>query len=156
MPGVRQAAPRASEGLLGQVPGSTQPGAQGRGAPPTTARGAGAVDAALGLETKGIGVQAPKDFDSFFATAKRLGAGAVLVPNVAWFRPQLERIGAAAAKSHLPAIGYDRQFAESGRLLSYGPTSLQNLPRLAAQIDKILKGAKPADCRSNSPPSSNW
>jgi putative ABC transport system substrate-binding protein len=100
---------------------------------------------ALGLETKGIAVQGPKDFDSFFAAAKRLGAGAVLVPNVAWFRPHLERIGAAAAKSHLPAIGYDRQFAESGGLLSYGPTPLQNLPRLAAQIDKILKGAKPAD-----------
>jgi len=90
-------------------------------------------------------VQGPKDFDSFFAAAKRPGDGAVLVPNVAWFRPHLERIGAAAAKSHLPAIGYDRQFAESGGLLSYGAAPLQNVPRLAAQIDKILKGAKPAD-----------
>ena len=99
---------------------------------------------ALSIEIKAIAIQDPKDFDSFFAAAKRLG-GAVLVPNVAWFRPHLERIGAAAAKSHLPAIGYDRQFAESGGLLSYGPTPLQNLPRLAAQIDKILKGAKPGD-----------
>jgi len=98
---------------------------------------------ALSIEIKAIAIQDPKDFDSFFAAAKRLG-GAVLVPNVAWFRPHLERIGAAAAKSHLPAIGYDRQFAESGGLLSYGPTPL-NLPRLAAQIDKILKGAKPGD-----------
>jgi putative ABC transport system substrate-binding protein len=69
----------------------------------------------------------------------------VLVPNVAWFGPHIERIGAAAAKSHLPAIGYARQFAESGGLLSYGPTPLQHLPRLAAQIDKIFKGAKPGD-----------
>jgi len=71
--------------------------------------------------------------------------GSTLVPNVAWFRPHLERMGAAAAKSRVPGIGYDRQFAESGGLLSYGPTPLQNAPRLAAQIDKILKGAKPAD-----------
>ena len=108
-------------------------------------RGAHAADRALGLQITGIAVQGPKEFESFFAAAKRLGAGAVLVPNVAWFRPHFERIGAAAAKSHLPAIGHVRQFAESGGLLSYGPTPLERLPRLAAQIDKILKGAKPAD-----------
>jgi len=100
---------------------------------------------ALRLETKGIAVHGPKDFESFFAAAKRLGFGAVLVPNVAWFFPHIERIGAAAAQSRLPAIGYIRQFAESGGLLSYGPTPSQNLPRLAAQIDKIFKGAKPGD-----------
>ena len=99
----------------------------------------------LGVEVRRIVVQGPKDFDGFFATAKDLGGHAVLVPNIAWFRPYLERIGAAAARSRLPAIGYDRQFAESGGLLSYGPESSQNVPRLAAQIDKILKGAKPAD-----------
>ena len=99
----------------------------------------------LGVEMRRIEVRGPNDFDSFFAAAKRQGADAVLVPNIAWFRPYLERIGAASTKSRLPAIGYGRQFAESGGLLSYGPTSLQNVPRLAAQIDKILKGAKPAD-----------
>jgi len=100
---------------------------------------------ALGVEIQGIAVQGPEDFGRFFAAARRAGAGAVVVPNVVWFRPHLERIGAAAAKSRLPAIGYDRQFAESGGLLSYGPTPLQNVPRVAVQIDKILKGAKPAD-----------
>jgi hypothetical protein len=100
---------------------------------------------ALGVEIQGIPVQGPNDFDAFFAAARRAGAGAVLVRNIAWFRPHLERIGAASAKSRLPAIGYDRQFAESGGLLSYGPAPFQNVPRLAAQIDKILKGAKPAD-----------
>jgi putative ABC transport system substrate-binding protein len=94
----------------------------------------------VGLEMSG-----PKNFDSFFAAAKSLSAGATLVPNAAEFRPHLEHIGAAAAKSRLPAIGYDRRFAESGGLLSYGPTPLQNVPRVAAQIDKILKGAKPGD-----------
>ncbi len=99
----------------------------------------------LGVEIRLIEVRGPQDFDSFFAAAKRRGANAVLVPNIVWFRPHLERLGVLAAKSHLPAIGYDRRFAESGGLLAYGPTPLQNAPRLAAQIDKIFKGAKPAD-----------
>ena len=97
---------------------------------------------ALGVEIQGIPLQGPNDFDGFFAAARHAGAGAILVENIAWFRPYLERIGAASAKSRMPAIGYDRPFAESGGLLSYGP-ALQNAPRLAAQIDKILKGAKP-------------
>ena len=50
---------------------------------------------------------------------------------------------ATTAKGQLPAIGYDRLFAESGGLLSYGPAPLQSFPRLAVQIDKILRGAKP-------------
>ena len=114
-------------------------------APGTSRASLNATARVLGVEIKGIAVHEPRDFDRFFVAAKRLGGGAVLVPNVAWFRPHLERIGAAAAKSRLPAISYDRRFAESGGLLSYGPTPLQNVPRLAAQIDKILKGAKPAD-----------
>jgi putative ABC transport system substrate-binding protein len=99
----------------------------------------------LGLELRHIEVRGPRDFGSFFAAAKRQGANAVLVPNIVWFRPHLERIGAAAAQSGLPTIGYDGKFAESGGLLAYGPAPLQNVPRLAAQVDKILKGAKPTD-----------
>ncbi len=99
----------------------------------------------LGVEIRPIVVQGPKDFDRFFASSRDLGSDAVLVPNVAWFRPHLERIGSAAAKSRLPAIGYDREFAQAGGLLSYGPVPLQNVPRVAARVHKILKGAKPAD-----------
>jgi len=100
---------------------------------------------ALGVEIKAIALQGPRDFDTFFAAAKRLSDGAVLMPNIAWLRPHLERVGATAAKSHLPAIGYDRQFAESGGLLSYGPTMFDSVPRVAAHVDKILRGTKPAD-----------
>ena len=104
-----------------------------------------AAGRALGIEIQGIPVQGPSDLDGFFAAARRAGAGGVLVVNIAWFRPYLERIGAASVKSRLPAIGYYRQFAEVGGLLSYGPAPFENVPRLAAQIDKILKGAKPGD-----------
>jgi ABC-type uncharacterized transport system substrate-binding protein len=99
----------------------------------------------LGVEIRHIVVEEPEDFGHFFTTAKGSGDDAALVPNIAWFRPHLETIGATAVKSRLPAIGYSREFAESGGLLSYGPAPFQHVPRLAAQVDKILKGAKPAD-----------
>ena len=99
----------------------------------------------LGVDVRPIVVHGPKDFDRFFVSARDLGSDAIIVPNVAWFRPHLERIGVAAAKSRLPAIGYDRGFAQSGGLLSYGPAAMQNVPRVAAQVYKILNGAKPAD-----------
>jgi putative ABC transport system substrate-binding protein len=99
----------------------------------------------LGVELRQIEIQRPEDFDGFFAAAKRQGADAALVPNVAWFRPHLQRIGGAAAKSRLPAIGYDLQFAVSGGLLAYGPALFESIPRLADQIDKILKGTSPGE-----------
>ena len=110
-------------------------------------RQAGLITAArtLGVELRRVEVERPGDFDGFFAAAKRQGADAALVPNIVWFRPLLERIGVAAAKSRLPAIGYDSQFAVSGGLLSYGPVPVESTPRLAAQIDKIFKGTKPGD-----------
>jgi ABC-type uncharacterized transport system substrate-binding protein len=104
-----------------------------------------AVARALGIEVQGIVVKGPEDLDSFFVAAKRITASAVLVPNVAWLSPHLDRIAAAAVKSRLPAIGYDRKFADSGGLLSFGPERFQSAPRLAAQVDRILRGAKPAD-----------
>jgi putative ABC transport system substrate-binding protein len=99
----------------------------------------------LGVELRRIEIRRPPDFDAFFAAAKRQGADAAFLPNIVWFRPLLVRIGEAAAGSRLPTIGYDSQFALSGGLLSYGPVSVESSPRLAVQIDKILKGTRPAD-----------
>lgn len=98
----------------------------------------------LGVQLNGIPVKGPEDFGSFYAEARRTRADAVVIPDVAWFGPHLEHIAAESAKSRLPAIGFRRVFAEAGGLLSYGPT-IQSGPRLAAQVDKILKGAKVAD-----------
>jgi putative ABC transport system substrate-binding protein len=50
-----------------------------------------------------------------------------------------------AAKAHLPAIYFNRIFAEAGGLLSYGPNISENYRRAAVFVDKILKGANPAD-----------
>ena len=55
------------------------------------------------------------------------------------------RIG-AAAKSRLAAIFYTKEFVEAGGLMSYGPNFSDLFRRVATYVDKILKGAKPADC----------
>ena len=99
---------------------------------------------ALGVQIVNVTVRRPADFGPFFAAARRAGVGAVLIPNVSWFVPILKRIASESVKSRLPAFGYRRIFAESGGLLSYGPT-LQAESRVAGQVDKILKGAKPGD-----------
>jgi putative ABC transport system substrate-binding protein len=98
----------------------------------------------LGLEILDIAVQGPDDFAHFFAAARRAGADAVLVHNVAWFLPHFRRLGELAAESQLPAISVTRSFAEAGGLLSYARTGA-GADRTAAQVDKILQGSKPAD-----------
>jgi len=49
------------------------------------------------------------------------------------------------ARRRLPAMYEGREFAESGGLMSYGPSLAENFRRAATYVDKILKGAKPAD-----------
>jgi putative ABC transport system substrate-binding protein len=105
------------------------------------------VDASrgLGLEIREAAIQGPEDLEPFFVVAHSMGADAVLVPDVAWFAPHLTRLGALAAQSGLPAIGFRRQFVEAGGLLSYGRQGGYE-PRIAATyVDKLLQGAKPAD-----------
>jgi putative ABC transport system substrate-binding protein len=99
----------------------------------------------LGLEILDIAVPGPDGFDDFFAAARRAGADAVFVPNVTWFLPHLMRLGELAAQSRFPALGFRRPFTEGGGLLSYGQKPGESISSVAAQVDKLLKGAKPAD-----------
>ncbi len=92
-------------------------------------------------------IRGPDDLDSAFAAATRGRAGALLVMNSPMLISHHKRIADLAAKSRLPAISHTREFAEFGGLLAYGPVRGPTWlwPRVAAQVDKILKGAKPAD-----------
>jgi putative ABC transport system substrate-binding protein len=102
---------------------------------------------AHGVAIQGFAMTDPADFDfdSFFAAARSAGADAVLVPDVAGMDKQPERIVAAAAKNRMPTISFQRRFVQLGGLLFFGPTENQDEPRLAVLVDKILRGAKPAD-----------
>jgi putative tryptophan/tyrosine transport system substrate-binding protein len=104
----------------------------------------GAVNV-LRLEVRSIGVRTPKDFDSAFDTAKGDGATALIVlEDILTFRYRVE-IAKRANSIKLPAIYGLREYAEAGGLMAYGPNLSQMYRRCADYVDKILKGAKPAD-----------
>ena len=70
---------------------------------------------------------------------------AVLLRGGALLTDQRIRIAELAARNRLPTIRWDLPFAEAGGLMSYGPSSADMFRRSATFVDKILKGAKPAD-----------
>jgi ABC-type uncharacterized transport system substrate-binding protein len=86
-----------------------------------------------------------EDFERAFFNFAEQKVEAILVPPDATFNASRTRIIELAAKAHLPAIYFNRIFAEAGGLLSYGPNISENYRRAAVFVDKILKGANPAD-----------
>lgn len=100
---------------------------------------------ALGITLHSLAVRSPSDFDSAFGAALKGRADALIVIQDALFNSYRKLIVDLAAKNRLAAM-YDRSdFVEAGGLMSYG-TNVPDLYRRAAiYVDKILKGAKPAD-----------
>jgi ABC-type uncharacterized transport system substrate-binding protein len=100
---------------------------------------------ALGLKVQVLEVRGPEDLDGAFAAAIRGQAGALLVQNAPMLLNQFKRIADLAIKSRLPSMGYSRGFAELGGLLAFGANYGEWALRPSVQVDKILKGVKPAD-----------
>jgi putative ABC transport system substrate-binding protein len=100
---------------------------------------------ALGLQLHSIEVRTPSDLDLAFEAMARTRPSALITLADGMLVDNRARIVAFAAKSRLPAIFPDRDFAEAGGLMTYGPNLSANFRRAAAFVDKILKGAKPAD-----------
>ena len=98
-----------------------------------------------GVKILPVEARNPQEIESAFSTMTRRNATAVLVINDAVFTQQLRQIAELAIKNRLPAIVAHRQFAEVGGLMSYGPSAADQYRRAAIIVDKILKGAKPAD-----------
>jgi putative ABC transport system substrate-binding protein len=86
----------------------------------------------------------PTDLEQAFAEFARTMAEALVPPDTT-FSTNRARIAELAAEARLPAIYGDRRAVDSGGLLSYGPNVVENYRRSALYVDKILKGAKPAD-----------
>ena len=85
------------------------------------------------------------DIDGAFAAIARQHAGAVVVPGDPLFRLNARQIAALALRYKLPLASTNIEIAEAGGLLSYGASLADSYRRAAAYVDKILKGAKPAD-----------
>ncbi|MBI2554481.1 MAG: ABC transporter substrate-binding protein [Candidatus Rokubacteria bacterium] len=100
----------------------------------------------LGLQLQSLEVRGPNpDFEGAFGAAARERAGALITLRNPLIVRHRTRIVNLAAKSRLPAMYDEREFVEAGGLTSYG-ANLSDLNRRAAvYVDKILKGAKPAD-----------
>jgi putative ABC transport system substrate-binding protein len=92
-----------------------------------------------------IEARGPADFDSAFSQLSANGAGALVVLNTAAFDIERQRIVDLAAKIRLPTVYTTRSYVDSGGLMSYGPNFADLNRRAATYVDKILKGAKPAD-----------
>ena len=99
----------------------------------------------LGLRLQSLEVRGPDDFESAFKAAKSGGAEALIVFANPLANTHRARIVDLAAKNRLPGIYPSTDFVEDGGLMSYGADALDNWRRAATYVDKILKGAKPAD-----------
>jgi len=100
---------------------------------------------ALGVTLQRVGVQDPNDFERAFSTMSSQAADALLVTLDTFTALHQKRILEFAAKYRLPAM-YERiDFVEAGGLMTYGPSLSEIFRRAAVFVDKILKGAKPAD-----------
>jgi putative ABC transport system substrate-binding protein len=99
----------------------------------------------LGVQLHPVEIATPEAIAAGFETVIAGGAEALVVLGDAMFWNHRERIVALAAKSRIPAIYPEREFAVAGGLLAYGPNVADNFRRAAGYVDKILRGAKPAD-----------
>jgi len=99
----------------------------------------------LKLKALSLHVQHQSDFDSVFALATKERVDSLIVVPGAIMGANQKRIIEFALKNRLPAIYQESGFAQNGGLMSYGPEFTDFFRRAAVFVDKILKGAKPAD-----------
>ena len=99
----------------------------------------------LGLQLQSLEVRGLEDFESAFKAAADRHTRALYVPASQFFNRHRAKLAELAVKNRLSTIYSDRDFVEAGGLMSYGPSLADLYRRAATYVDKILKGAKPAD-----------
>jgi putative tryptophan/tyrosine transport system substrate-binding protein len=100
---------------------------------------------AFGVKLQYLEIQNPQDIENVFRAASKGRAGAVLVLSSPVATSQRAQIAEIAAKSRLPAIYPQSDHIDAGGLMFYGPSIADLYRRAATYVDKILKGAKPAE-----------
>ena len=100
---------------------------------------------AMGLRSQLLDVRAGRDLEPALDAAARERADAVIVGIDALTQAHRAQIVGLLAKRRLPAISREREFADAGGLMSYGIHYADSYRRAATYVDRILKGAKPAD-----------
>jgi putative ABC transport system substrate-binding protein len=100
---------------------------------------------AFGVKLQYLDVLSPKDIEAAFRAASKERADAVLLLASAVYTPHRKEVVDLAVKSQLPAIYISSEFVEAGGLMAYGVSYIDLYRRAATYVDKILKGAKPAE-----------
>jgi putative tryptophan/tyrosine transport system substrate-binding protein len=100
---------------------------------------------ALGLTLRSWEVRAADAFEKVFAGLNKERPDGLYVPSGPLFRDNQKRIVGFALKSRLPSVYNNREAIEAGGLMSYGADLADSYRRVAYYVDRILKGAKPAD-----------
>jgi putative ABC transport system substrate-binding protein len=92
-----------------------------------------------------VEARGPEDFEPAFASMVRWQAQALLVVTDSVFWTHRRRLAELEARHRLPAMHWWREHVEAGSLMNYGSSLVDIIPRAAPYIEKILRGAKPAD-----------
>ncbi len=100
---------------------------------------------AFGVKLQYLDVRGPKDIETAFRAASKGHADVVLVLGGAVLNSHRTQIADLAAKNRLPAVHGQPEFMDAGGLMFYGASITEMFRRAATYVDKILKGAKPAD-----------
>jgi putative ABC transport system substrate-binding protein len=153
--GLSQLAPelvgKTLELLTQAVPGVTrvavlwQPGGLGERTEQNMLQEADVAARALGVRLQFVEARGPADFDRAFSDMTRARADALTVLTSTMFGNERRRLVDLAAKNRLPAVYPWRVGVDAGGLMSYGANLADMYRRAATYVDKILKGAKPAD-----------
>jgi putative tryptophan/tyrosine transport system substrate-binding protein len=103
------------------------------------------VAGALGVKLQFVDVLSPTDIEAAFSQTVKGRADAVLAQGSGVLNAHRKQVADLAVKSRLPAMYYAAEFVEAGGLMFYGVDFPDLHRRAATYVDKILKGAKPAD-----------
>ena len=139
---------KSLELLKAAVPGLRRVAVIWDPATPSHAPALKAVEAtgrALGLRLQPLAVRSVTEFDSAFSAIAKVHAGAVLVLSTPLFMGGAKRLAELALTHKLPTMFGPREHVEAGGLMSYSPDRADLYRRAAIYVDKILKGANPAD-----------
>jgi putative ABC transport system substrate-binding protein len=110
-----------------------------------------AVAPALGVEVASMPIREAADYERAIEKVAHLGNGGIVFPTDGFLRINYKPVVEAAARHRVPAIYNNSTFVEAGGLISYGIEYEAVFRQAAAYVDRILKGAKPADLPVQSP-----
>ena len=135
---LKEAVPKVARVAVLYDPASEQAVRELKEFLPVSARG-------LGLTVRSLEVRDADGFEKVFAQLKKERPDGLYVPTITLTLNNRKRIADFALKSRIPSVYSNRRFVDVGGLMSYGADLADSYRRVAIYVDKILKGAKPAE-----------